>query len=506
MKKSLLLLLMMFVCITNANANLSQQMDNLFGSMINVTPGQAYMGQQAGSLSPGSMVVRNKIKNAQLLGFVAPHISAGCGGIDIFGGSFSFINAAQFEQLLRSVASNATGYFFELALSAMCPQCMSLMADLQAKIQKLNSALGNSCAIAKSAVSAATLAIPGVENAAEDSYLGRVRKKAQADYTANSAVFTDAISAANPFNNENTAASIINAQGPTSLQTKKLTGNILWERLQDSNADAWFVVGGDQKNREVIMSLLGTIEMKTVDSTDNTGAATKSFKTDSWPSTITFKEFLKGATAANVYSCAADPTHCRSTVPQGGVGVGTNKVTVPTNIIGMEDRVRAILYGNPGNAKLPNLNSIGMIEKYRLGTNVQWSADEIHFVEHTSVPVVAMLRALSGSSNDVGAMNLFANKIIPVLAIDMIEQLINEYIETASKSMVDADTNQSDSANRFLQKLQARKQELREEVQSQKLRIDQVQSAIVMYTKLLSIAPKNMKAMRQNNNAIKVHK
>ncbi len=54
---------------------------------------------------------------------VPPSFSAGCGGIDLFGGSFSFINMNQFVDLMRAVASNAAGYAFQLAINAMCPDC-----------------------------------------------------------------------------------------------------------------------------------------------------------------------------------------------------------------------------------------------------------------------------------------------------------------------------------------------------------------------------------------------
>ena len=92
---------------------LQAQMDQVFNSMTNVTAPGVYETQRRGVLTAGSVYVRNKIVDTQIAAFAPPSWKAGCGGIDFFAGSFSFINADQFVQLLRSVASNAVGYAFK---------------------------------------------------------------------------------------------------------------------------------------------------------------------------------------------------------------------------------------------------------------------------------------------------------------------------------------------------------------------------------------------------------
>ncbi|MDN4704685.1 conjugal transfer protein TraH [Vibrio parahaemolyticus] len=42
-----------------------------------------------------------------LVSFTPPSWKAGCGGVDMFGGSFSFINAEQLVTMMRAVAANA---------------------------------------------------------------------------------------------------------------------------------------------------------------------------------------------------------------------------------------------------------------------------------------------------------------------------------------------------------------------------------------------------------------
>ena len=131
---------------------LQSKMDAVFGEMSNVSQPGVFESQRRGVLSGGSVYVRNPIVNTELVNLQAPSFKAGCGGIDFFGGSFSFINADQFVQLLRAVASNAKGYAFNIALDIACSDCMAWINNLQAKIQKLNEMFGNSCQLAQGLV------------------------------------------------------------------------------------------------------------------------------------------------------------------------------------------------------------------------------------------------------------------------------------------------------------------------------------------------------------------
>jgi hypothetical protein len=103
-------------------------------------------------LTGGSLNARNHLMNESLWHFVPPSFDAGCGGIDLFAGSFSFLSAEQFQNLLRAIAANVTGYAFEVALGAMCKECLETMETLQKKIQALNQGFANSCQLARGLV------------------------------------------------------------------------------------------------------------------------------------------------------------------------------------------------------------------------------------------------------------------------------------------------------------------------------------------------------------------
>lgn len=57
---------------------------------------------------------RAPVNAYQVVNLTPPTLRAGCGGIDAYGGSFTFINEEQFRQMLRQIGANALGYAFKL--------------------------------------------------------------------------------------------------------------------------------------------------------------------------------------------------------------------------------------------------------------------------------------------------------------------------------------------------------------------------------------------------------
>jgi conjugative transfer pilus assembly protein TraH len=132
-------------------ANLERAFHTL-GVAHNVTEGGGYQDQTGGFYTGGSLFARSKVNNADLLSLQLPHYRAGCGGIDLFMGGFSYINAQQFITLLRNIGSNASGYAFNLALATVTPQIKSVLDDLLAKVQKMTNQSINSCEAAATLV------------------------------------------------------------------------------------------------------------------------------------------------------------------------------------------------------------------------------------------------------------------------------------------------------------------------------------------------------------------
>ena len=115
------------------------------GGGVNVTKPTAYKGQQAGYATLGSLYLRTRPRNSQLAAIQLPSVRAGCGGIDIFGGAFSFITEEELIALMEAIMQNAAGFAFELALESLSPAVQEIVAKLRDLIQQVNAGNINSC-------------------------------------------------------------------------------------------------------------------------------------------------------------------------------------------------------------------------------------------------------------------------------------------------------------------------------------------------------------------------
>jgi len=115
------------------------------GGGINVSAPMSYQGQRAGFATLGSISVRTRTRNTNLVNIQLPSVRAGCGGIDIFGGAFSFISKEELIALMEAIMQNAAGFAFELALESMSPAVQETVAKLRDLVQQVNSMNINSC-------------------------------------------------------------------------------------------------------------------------------------------------------------------------------------------------------------------------------------------------------------------------------------------------------------------------------------------------------------------------
>ncbi|MEO1563941.1 MAG: conjugal transfer protein TraH [Pseudomonadota bacterium] len=112
---------------------------------VNVTRPSAYDGQRAGYVSLGSLYVRTQPRNSQLASIQLPSVRSGCGGIDIFGGAFSFLSADELIAMMEAIMANASGFAFELALESLSPAVQEVVGKQRDLQQQVNSMNINSC-------------------------------------------------------------------------------------------------------------------------------------------------------------------------------------------------------------------------------------------------------------------------------------------------------------------------------------------------------------------------
>jgi conjugative transfer pilus assembly protein TraH len=112
--------------------------NDIGGSFSNSSEAGGYQLQGAGYYTGGSFTARSKVVSVNPVNITPPGIRAGCGGIDIYTGSFSHINTDQFIALLKAIPSNAIGFAFQLALETMSPSIKGTLDQLQSIIDRIN--------------------------------------------------------------------------------------------------------------------------------------------------------------------------------------------------------------------------------------------------------------------------------------------------------------------------------------------------------------------------------
>ena len=115
------------------------------GGGMNVTRPQAYQGQMGGYVTMGSLYVRTQPRNTGVMQVQLPSVRAGCGGIDIFAGSFSFISKEEMILLMEGIMQNAASFAFELALESLSPAVAEQVSKLRDLLQEVNAMNINSC-------------------------------------------------------------------------------------------------------------------------------------------------------------------------------------------------------------------------------------------------------------------------------------------------------------------------------------------------------------------------
>jgi len=139
-----------------SKASVEQGMkDFLFSnSNTNYSSGEAYKSQRRGYYATPSVYTRNPVVDLgdRYIQATMPTFRGGCGGIDMFSGSFSHINADQFVALMKAIPSNAMGYAFQLAMETVSPSITDIMNNMESVMRSVNNANLNSCEIGKSIV------------------------------------------------------------------------------------------------------------------------------------------------------------------------------------------------------------------------------------------------------------------------------------------------------------------------------------------------------------------
>lgn len=425
-----------------ATAKLSDELDGMFA---NVTAPGAFSSTMRNGWSGGGVGIRAPIRNITIISFDPPRLSAGCGGIDFFGGSFSFINSEQLIALLRAIAANAIGVAFKAAIDAINPQLGKIMGDFQQIIQNLNQGLANTCALASTIVRS-TASYMGLNDMAKGSILGENTAAGQAIDSIASFTGTVASATDNWFNNSG-------AMADKRAGSQKLpdVGNLVWKALGKSgvanNVGNPITGGVDQKSgKEFIMSMLGTLVIGSGDQGKTTGQgdygdndAAPPTTSASW--TISMKELRDGpqneqSNKLYVLKCAeTSRAAAGSDVPDGACNI-VSKVEAPSDFVGVTGYVNKMFFGSSqGQAYGVTADSIiGKIqtcETTAIDDACNFTTQQKQLLQSVDGPLLGLLRLVQ---HDQTAMAQVASVVVPMIANRLTMSYANMALMTASQT------------------------------------------------------------------------
>ena len=240
-----------------AQADLQGDMDRFFDELnllSNVTRPGVYQGQAAGYYTGGSLFLRVPQRNYELLSVQWPRFRAGCGGIDLYTGGFSHINADELVNMLRNIGSAAVSHAFLLALRTVSPQIASTIEKLQDWAQRFNMENINSCEAGRRLLGGALKHLGMQQHACA---MERVESQGESWAAARHACTTGG----------RRATSLERAARRPELDQLLLEGNLAWRALMRNS-----FFRADLELAELVMNLSGTllVNRTRADSEDST--------------------------------------------------------------------------------------------------------------------------------------------------------------------------------------------------------------------------------------------
>ncbi|MBE7562708.1 conjugal transfer protein TraH [Acidithiobacillus sp. HP-6] len=415
------------------------------------------------TLSGGYAEVRTPLSGANIVSFSPPDISAGCGGINLYMGSFHFINGQEFLALLRTIGQEALGYAFQLAIDAMCHQCGALLASIEKTIQAMNNSLHNTCQLAHGIFNAGDIA----------GDFKQVGKNAEKVFGFSSGASTDVSSAYDSANHEGvlqnvldtfktniekswdtitSSGSVVKNSKTKSVSAASLIpeGNMFWKAIGGSEAYNMLEGIDDPstntslpcKNhdhactKEILMSLVGTEILhpgssttanadqnaEQESSTQATPNAAYSQSPDTAAPTLTLQDLVNGTKNASVMTCEPWPTNSQKysaySTTMGCEAVETRGTTLGSmGFEGIKPHIQHMLFGGGPN------DDPGIGPDIEDGTSL--STEQIQFLQTMPGGMYTLLRQAQSSQNMVNeVLALMEPVAVNLYAVNMASALL----------------------------------------------------------------------------------
>lgn len=404
---TLLLLSLALLASPSADAGVMGDLNSMF--LSNSTSAGTIDTKDRTGVFGGSVNIRAPVQNANWVSFDAPRLNAGCGGVDLYGGSFTFINGQQLVAVFRQVAANAAGLAFKAAIKMISPSLDSLMTEFQSLMQNLNNLAKNSCSMAHAIVDISERKI--AESIDGEGSVAASKKGIFSDAAAGLASWNAELATYSKKQGEvnpkvgNSAAKAIQASGASSILGLAGIANPDGTPDDPSNPNSL--------NNKILLSLIGYevngVECNTSNEVGQP-SATKNKPGDAIPklsckgsATIKLDDLVKGggtgserlATPLTLYKCL-DPDG--SPLANGGFEpqICTRIQKENFNYPGVRGWVNTQLFGS---SDFTTISPDSIVGRINAGGDVKLTTSQIQFIKQSGLPVISLLSKTSNPGN-----------------------------------------------------------------------------------------------------------
>lgn len=352
----------------------------------NATGPSAFAGQSAGYYTGGRLFMRTPSRNTTLATVNLPSHRAGCGGIDLFSGGFSFINSDELVALMKSIGNNAVAYSFKLALETISPMIAEQIGELQDWIQRINQFNINSCEASKGIVGGLW---PRAETAS------RVICE---DLGNSSGIFTDRAASRHGCGAQGRRQSTLNSAGSPLKEQIPIDINIAWAAAKKNPLFA-----GDRDLAELIMTLSGTVVV--IAPANDDAPPTYHYYGHKAETDQLIGALLQGG-AATINRCN-DSDKCLSVNPNATLTVSTANA--------FSERVRAVL------------ESI----QDKIDTDGSLTADEQALLNTTNIPIYKIINVMTAYQGGLSSLSL--PQYSDLIALDILYRFASDLMGEIEK-------------------------------------------------------------------------
>lgn len=135
------------MCAASSPAHAQGWAESWFDNATYTSPG-SFSDQTRGYVTAGGMSGRVNVHDDYVMSMSLPKVKAGCGGIDMFLGGMSFLDADYLVQKLESILQAAPAIAFQYLLETLDEKMGNILSKMEAVTNYLNSIQVNDCRMA----------------------------------------------------------------------------------------------------------------------------------------------------------------------------------------------------------------------------------------------------------------------------------------------------------------------------------------------------------------------